>query len=764
MEYHNNCLQPGHYLKNKYLIQERIGQGGFGVTYKAIHEGKTYAVKELFYRNLQTRQPNTSRVYLTDVSQEQTFNSLKKSFLKEAKILSKFIEEPGVVNLIDFFEENGTAYIIMDYVEGITLRQYVEERGKCQPEALIGQMIPLMRTLDQIHRKGVIHRDISPENIIINKKKELVLVDFGASRAMDGESKMTTLFKDGYSACEQYGQEEKQGPWSDVYSLFATMYFALTGLKPTSSVIRLMMDDLKMPSRLGIDVLPEIEKMLAKGMEVDYTHRYQNFAQVLEEIEEIGLWSEKSKRKEIPTPLLITMVLVVIASVFFLPFQKVKETYQEEDMVNDLLRRTLSSEEISDLIRNMDPSEEKCIFAAYESSNGSNLDYQMTSLNLSYKKNIREICESINRNVAGYICWKSLYLPLTTKDLDAYDAESLEKLIYEICARSSCDFYDVDWKQMYGREPVFTYDANTTFDVMDYNQENPVVITNLGLIINQLKTKYDISWNPYPLLGYELEKENVQQDRFPYAAYWFLTDADLQDLSYEELKRVKYEIWNQANQAFDVTDICFLQKDLQDYFDSKPSYRRQEGSRIPLTSFFLSYGDAGEGTYYSYLLPYSVAKYNLRLVTKHMIAKGSHDKALGGKLNYSKMLSPKDLMGLSQFDRILAAEEMNLEENLFLTNFYWSSYPHVIREGKTPMKTTQGEFSLSSEIADELLCQTDLKQYMQNNLYEIYNNTFVYRIHWKNQNKEANTIRQYNFATLTDEKEGCGLITWCQTP
>ncbi len=272
-------LHPGTVLKERFLIGKALGQGGFGITYigRDLTLNMKVAVKEYYPSGIATRNNKDSNsVTITSGERERIEKDMRK-FLTEARNLARFYQNPNVVSVIDYFQENGTAYIVMEYLEGITLRSYLEKKGRISPEIFAEMIDPVLQDLHEIHKQGLIHRDISPDNIMMLKDGRLKLLDFGAARDVgDGKSTLTVVLKRGYAPIEQYSAKGKQGPWTDVYAVCATIYKCITGNTPTESTQRVLEDNLKKPSELGISIPHEYEQALMQGLAVKSTDRIQS--------------------------------------------------------------------------------------------------------------------------------------------------------------------------------------------------------------------------------------------------------------------------------------------------------------------------------------------------------------------------------------------------------------------------------------------------------------------------------------------------------
>ena len=286
VELPSHHLKPGTILNKKIYVGAALGEGGFGITYigRDLNLDIKVAVKE-YYPNGYVNRSNTISPDLTcSISQDKKdfFDKGRERFLREARILAKFAREPGVVEVRDFFEENNTAYIIMEFLEGQDLKEYLKVNGTLSPEQTIRLLMPVMQALTKIHSQGLIHRDISPDNIRIIDGG-VKLLDFGAARDVSAvaNKSLSVMLKPGYAPEEQYRSKGNQGPWTDVYALCATMYKCITGITPDDSTQRLFSDELKSPSALGVIIDTTIEAALMKGLAVLQRDRYQTIDELL---------------------------------------------------------------------------------------------------------------------------------------------------------------------------------------------------------------------------------------------------------------------------------------------------------------------------------------------------------------------------------------------------------------------------------------------------------------------------------------------------
>ena len=305
-----------HYLRKetrligRYTIKSVLGQGGFGITYLGMDElyQRKVAIKEFFPQGIVTRNTEyEDTVTVTYVEEKADYEKGKERFLKEARTMAKFSKDEGIVKALDFFEINNTAYIVMEYLEGITLKQYLRENQRIAPEDLIELLVPLIESLDEIHSQGMIHRDISPDNIMVLPDGRIKLMDFGAARDYTefGEKSLSIVLKPGYAPPEQYQTHGVQGPWTDIYALCATMYKCITGENPPDAIERVMDDSLKKISEFGIVIPTQEEAAIIKGMSVSAQDRYQNIKDFCEDLygayEETSVPENKESEVEIET-------------------------------------------------------------------------------------------------------------------------------------------------------------------------------------------------------------------------------------------------------------------------------------------------------------------------------------------------------------------------------------------------------------------------------------------------------------------------------
>ena len=282
------ALKPGTILDGKYLVGEMLGQGGFGITYigfDLLLEQKV-AIKEYYPMStgMVSRENSTTVVWSSAVMQKSGMEKGFDSFLKEARKMAKLGGIPGVVGVKSVFIQNETAYIVMDFIEGETLLKKLQREGPMDYGTCISLMTPIMQALAEVHKHGIIHRDISPDNIMVQSDGKLILLDLGAAKDLDIQGKdgnvqsSQMVAKHGFSPVEQYGQAGKIGPWTDVYAMAATIYYCCTGVLPPSATDRMIEDTLTCRPRLT----KEEFDVLAFCMSVLPQNRPQNMDALLQ--------------------------------------------------------------------------------------------------------------------------------------------------------------------------------------------------------------------------------------------------------------------------------------------------------------------------------------------------------------------------------------------------------------------------------------------------------------------------------------------------
>ncbi len=276
------ALPPNTILHGRYLVGAVLGHGGFGITYVAydLKMNQRVAIKEYMPDGLSTRIPGTTEMTV-HTNQEHYHYGLNK-FLEEARIIYKYNEDSNIISVSALFEENRTAYYVMEYLDGCDLKRYIVSKGGKLPWSEASSLLfPVFDALEKIHRQSIVHRDISPDNIYVCKNGKVKLLDFGAARvALKGKSQsLSIILKRGFAPEEQYRSHGKQGPFTDIYALAGTLYYCLTGVIPPEATQRMYQDDLIPPSELCQGLPQHVNRAIVKALSVKADNRYQTIGE-----------------------------------------------------------------------------------------------------------------------------------------------------------------------------------------------------------------------------------------------------------------------------------------------------------------------------------------------------------------------------------------------------------------------------------------------------------------------------------------------------
>lgn len=274
-------------LAGKYLLGAPLGKGGFGITYIAMHlpDEKIVAIKEFFPANLAVRDTDNETVVPADDTKAVYYRTGMKSFSEEGRILYLLSDIEHIVHVTEQIQANNTTYLVMEYVPGISLKKYMKQQQKLFSEQeTLTLMQPILIAMQAMHQKGILHRDISPENLMLSPDNTLTLIDFGAARTFSrsDDDNLTVILKRGYAPEEQYHSNSRQGPWTDLYAVCAVMYQMLTGILPQEASARAEEDHLTPISRIeGLSLSPSTCAALEKGLQMDPMERYPDIGALM---------------------------------------------------------------------------------------------------------------------------------------------------------------------------------------------------------------------------------------------------------------------------------------------------------------------------------------------------------------------------------------------------------------------------------------------------------------------------------------------------
>lgn len=353
-------LNPGTIIGGKYIVGRAVGYGGFSVTYIGYDYSieKRVAIKEYLPSEFATRSPGTSTVSIFSGDKAEQFHGGIEKFVDEAKRLARFRGTPGVTEVYDVVIENNTAYIVMEFLEGETLKRYLEREGRIAPERAVSMMLPIIRTLDQVHAQGLLHRDISPDNIFLTNSGEVKLIDFGAARQATSTShskSLSVIVTPGYAPPEQYRSRGEQGSWTDVYGCGAVLYKMITGITPEDSMDRSTKDNLEDVSRFSLDIPENIENAIMNALNLEIEERTPDMQTLFYELttqDEVARIKVKKKKMDfghwplwmkisVPAALACVAVLGTLIATGVINWRRLIPNYSAKTRVPNVVNQTV---------------------------------------------------------------------------------------------------------------------------------------------------------------------------------------------------------------------------------------------------------------------------------------------------------------------------------------------------------------------------------------------------------------------------------------
>ena len=290
-------LEEGAFLNERYMLGAVIGSGGFGITYAAWDTllETPVAIKEYYPVDFAERDVRDSDDVTPRERYETEYRLGLRRFIQESRVLAMFRQIPGIVNVSDCFEENNTFYFVMEYVRGVSLEKYAQTHV-LEAKQLFSMMRSTVDALEAVHAQGILHRDITPKNLMVLEDGSVKLIDFGSARKIDREG-TSIIVTEHYAPVEQYDNSREQGAWTDIYSLCATMYEVLTGVVPQESLSRKYKDELKTPRQMGVKLKKHQERALNAGLAVEPDKRTRSIAEFRSRLYNLPLPEEVRRRK-----------------------------------------------------------------------------------------------------------------------------------------------------------------------------------------------------------------------------------------------------------------------------------------------------------------------------------------------------------------------------------------------------------------------------------------------------------------------------------
>jgi len=339
-------LPAGTPLAQEYVIEKALGSGSFSMTYKARHATREqyYAIKEFFINGYCTRNVQHNTVQLHEM-QTDLYDKYKQQFWDEAQMMAK-LNHPNIVKVLDIFEDNGTFYTVMPFVQGETLQNIVDREKKLPYETGVNYIAQVCEALNYIHLHDILHHDVKPGNIMITPEEKVILMDFGAARKFvhDDMQIHTTALTQGYAPLEQYSKLSRKGAYTDVYALGAVFYFIVTGQKPMEATERIE-QELENPINFVPDLPDHISQLILKAMALKPENRYQNVGELMYELTESDYWIQsvtverKSVPKKMMTGIIVAVAVLILAGAGIWYF-----LHNKSQKTNIEIRETTNSE------------------------------------------------------------------------------------------------------------------------------------------------------------------------------------------------------------------------------------------------------------------------------------------------------------------------------------------------------------------------------------------------------------------------------------
>lgn len=531
-------LMPGTILGNHFLVGTAIGAGGFGITYRCfdITLGVAVAVKEFYPAGLVNRAPGETAVGLLSGDKKEKYQEQLSRFLMEAQSIAQFGKAKDIVNVYDFFEENNTAYIIMEYIDGVLMKDYLEKQGRLDTDVALNIIAPVIDAVKKIHAKGIIHRDISPDNVFISGEDSIKVFDFGAAQLNDSSAGMAAekVIKVGYSAPEQYRDNSKQGYFTDIYSVGAILYQMLTGIKPTESTEREFKDDLKSPAELGVRIEPNIDRAVMEAMAVKPELRFQSIQQFedalqskrIAEYPKVKLKKRKRRRAWIISSAAALVLGIGVLIGLMNTVLKTKNIIFDSTLKEDTITVWVDSPEAEEKMKRI---VDYNFYPSDKTSTESEQLKEMRKDNRKVKVDVRDVTEG---GAAGTMEQKlaeakasgtmpDMFLSDRVSNLDEYPLVSLKDNVYDAVDPGEYLYFDTYPKYCRGMKEIPTgINSIFLYSVQMKQNENNELADSSFFAVNEMSVELQ------EVLGRNMAKADARQE-FTIVADSFSTKASI---------------------------------------------------------------------------------------------------------------------------------------------------------------------------------------------------------------------------------------------
>lgn len=468
-------LTPGTILGNHFILGTSIGVGGFGITYRAYDTtlGVIVAVKEFYPVGLVNRSPGERQVGLLSGEKEKQYQEQISRFLMEAQSIAQFGKAKDIVNVYDFFEENNTAYIIMEYIDGVLLKDYLEKRGKMDVQTALAIIEPIVEAVKKIHAQGIIHRDISPDNIFIAGDDAVKIFDFGAARLNDSREGLAAekVIKVGYSAPEQYRDASDQGYYTDIYSIGAILYQMVTGIKPVESTEREFRDEMPSPRELGVEIDNNLDRTIMEALAVQPELRFQGIGQLDEAIRgkrmaeypKVKLKRKKRKRNLVVAFSMLFLAFIVmgvaLVNTVFRKENRMFDSNVTEDTVTIWVDSDFAKTEFEEVARKLvDVRDTDSEAVTQMKKENKNVQYHVVNIEKEYAG---KSMETLLREKHGTEDFPDVFISDEVEDINQYQLVSYKDNVFQ--GLNPEDYYFLSEYQRYNPDMK---EMPTSFDVM----------------------------------------------------------------------------------------------------------------------------------------------------------------------------------------------------------------------------------------------------------------------------------------------------------